>query len=46
MKKTYETAEINVVIFKEVEVLAASTTGGDTGFVPEYSQDDDETEIL
>ena len=46
MKKTYESAEMKVVMFDEAEVLAASMTGGDTGFVPGNSSVDNEREIL
>lgn len=44
MKMIYETAEINVVIFDKRDVITASSQEGD--FVPSYSRDDDETEIL
>lgn len=43
MKKLYETAEINIVTFDGAEVIVASSM---ESFVPVYSRDNDETEIL
>ncbi len=43
MKKTYESAEMNIVLFDNSNVIVASTGGM---FVPSYEKGDDETEIL
>lgn len=44
MKRIYETAEINVVVFEGSDIIVASAT--EAPFVPSYNQGDDETEIL
>ena len=43
MKKYYEAAEIRIVTFDNSEVIVASS---DAPFVPDYTRDNDETEIL
>lgn len=43
MKKIYITAEMNIVLFDNDNVIVASS---EDVFVPSYSKDDDETEIL
>ncbi len=43
MKKNYETAAINVVIFHSCDTIVASA---EKPFVPSYTKEDDETEIL
>ncbi len=44
MKKIYEAAEINVVLFSDKDVIVAS--GVEDVFVPSVTQQDNETEIL
>ncbi len=44
MKKIYEAAEINIVFFKTDDVIVAS--GVDVTFVPSYTTQDHETELL
>ena len=43
MKKTYEAAELNIVLFDNTNVIVASA---EDVFVPSYEKGDDETEIL
>jgi len=43
MKKYYESAEMNIVVFDNTNVIVASTT---EVFEPSYIKGDDETEIL
>lgn len=43
MKKIYEAAEMNIVLFTTRDVIVAS---GEEVFVPSYIKDDNETEIL
>lgn len=45
-KKFYETAEIQITMFSGEEVAAASVIDPTVAFKPEYTKDDDETEIL
>ncbi len=43
MKKIYEAAEMNIVLFETADVIVAS---GEEVFVPDYTKQDNETEIL
>jgi len=44
MKKIYEAAEMNIILFATADVIIAS--GETTSFVPSYTKDDNETELL
>ncbi len=47
MKKSYESAELSIVMFNSVDVIVASEVDEPTSsFKPSYSQENDETEIL
>ena len=43
MKKIYEAAEINIILFETHDVIVASS---EEAFVPSYEREDNETEVL
>ena len=46
MKKTYTTAQIELVMFSDVEVIVASAVAPETPASTTYNKEDDETEML
>ena len=46
MKKSYETAQMDIILFAVKEVIVASGVASGDEFVPNYTLGDNETEVL